>query len=284
MRVLIDGELVSDAEATISVFDWGVVRGFGCFEVVRSYDGKAFRVEQHLDRMEQSAKALSIPLPDRSDLADWIRTQAATGGDCLVRSYTTAGSPDPLFSTPGRTVVMWEPLPAMPDTLRLAPRAAPWHAAGAPSELSTAKTLSYAPNMAATRAAEVEGFDEALLLSRDETVLEGPTFSVGWFDDGVLQIPSLDLMVLASITRQAAIEVAAALGIEVTETHARLDQVLEADEVFALSTVKQVAPVVAIGSREFDPGPMTAALAEGFSALVATELAAEEAPKRPQTS
>ena len=272
MRVLIDGELVSDAEATISVFDWGVIRGFGCFEVVRSYDGQAFRVDQHLDRMEHSAQALAIPLPDRSDLAEWIRTQAAAGGDCLVRSYTTAGSPDSLFTTPGRTVVMWELLPDLPDALRLAPKPAPWHAAGAASELSTAKTLSYAPNMAATRAAASDGFDEALLLTRQDVVLEGPTFSVGWFKEGVLELPSLDLLVLPSITRQAAIEVAAGLEIDVVEKHATLDEVLEADEVCALSTVKQVIPVVGIGSNQLNSGPMTAALAEGFSALVAAEL------------
>ncbi|MCP5118607.1 MAG: hypothetical protein GY953_47955, partial [bacterium] len=135
MRVLIDGELVSDTEATISVFDWGIIRGFGCFEVIRSYEGNAFRVERHLDRMENSAQALGIPLPDRSALADWIRTQAKAGGDCLVRAYTTAGSPDSLFETPGRTVVMWEELPDVPDALRVAVKLAPWHAAGAPSEL-----------------------------------------------------------------------------------------------------------------------------------------------------
>lgn len=274
MRVLIDGELVSDAEATISVFDWGIVRGFGCFEVIRSYGGKPFRSAAHVDRMEASAAALGIDLPPREDLMSWVAAQAEAGGDCLVRAYTTAGSRDSLYQTEPRTVVMWEELPHVPDALRLAVRSAPWHSAGAASELSGAKTLSYAPNMAATQAAEEAGFHEALLVSRENWVLEGPTFSVGWFRDGVLGLPALDLLVLASITRQATVEVAAGLGLEVTESRASVEEVADADEVFAMSTVKEIVPVVAIGEHEFSPGSLTDSIAAEYSRLVAEELAA----------
>lgn len=272
MRVLIDGELVADAEATISVFDWGVVRGFGCFEVIRSYGGKPFRSGAHIDRMAVSAAALGIDLPPRQDLMSWVAAQAEAGGDCLVRAYTTAGSRDSLYSSRSRTVVMWEELPHVPDELRLAVRPAPWHPAGSASELSGAKTLSYAPNMAATQAAEEAGFHEALLVSRENWVLEGPTFSVGWFRDGVLGLPALDLLVLASITRQATVEVAAELGLDVEESRATVDEVIAADEVFAMSTVKEIVSVVAIGESELSPGPLTGNIAGGYSRLVAEEL------------
>ncbi len=272
MRVLIDGVPQRQEEAAISVFDWGVVRGFGCFEVIRSYGGRPFRVSAHLDRMETSASALGLDMPVRADLEAWIDGQAAEGGDCLVRCYLTAGSRDTLFTSPARTVVFWEEPPQLPDVLSLLPLAAPWHAAGAFSELTRAKTLSYAPNMAATIAAQEAGFDDALLLARDETVLEGPTFSICWFRGGVLETPTLELGVLPSITRAVVLEAAGRLGIGVREGTYHLAHLLSSDEVAAMSTVKEFAPVGRLGTAEFVPGPMTKKLGGTVQQIISEEL------------
>ncbi len=275
MRVLIDGVPIEDDQATIPVFDWAVQRGFGCFELVRSYGGIPFRVKGHVARLGSSLEIMHLPAPDLDDVEDWIRAMAAEGGDCYIRCLVTAGSRDPMFPSESRTIVIREQAPDVPDHFRLLPLPAPWVAAGESSELTGAKTLSYAPNMAAMLAAQREGYDDALLLSRDGWVLEGPTFSAAWVIGGAMEVPSLDLGLLASITRVAAIEVADRLGIEVREGRYPLDRMLAADEVLALSTVKEVTSVVKVGDAEFAPGPVTAKLAAAFADLVRTELAAE---------
>ena len=91
MRVLIDGLPADPATASVSVFDWGVVRGDGCFEALRSYDGVAFAVDSHLDRLWNSASVLGMDatLPERDLLASWIADIAAQGGDCVVRVIAT---------------------------------------------------------------------------------------------------------------------------------------------------------------------------------------------------
>jgi branched-subunit amino acid aminotransferase/4-amino-4-deoxychorismate lyase len=269
MRVLIDGVAVPEDEAFVSVFDWGIVRGYGVFEVVRSYGGRVFGLDPHLDRMEVSAELLGIGLPPRSDLRRWIASQAEIGGDCLVRTYVTAGSRDELFDSPQRTVVFWEPVPQVPATgYRVLPLAAPWAPGGDHSELTGAKTLSYANNMRATEEARGRGFHDALLLSRDGVVIEGPTFTVAWFRDGVLETPALDLGILASITRSAAVEAAGRLGIEVAEGRYPLERITAADEAVAMSTVKEVLPIVAVGQVELPAGPLSRRLADTFHGLV----------------
>lgn len=272
MRVLIDGKPTADSDATISVFDWGLQRGYGAFELLRSYGGKAFRAREHVARLQRSLEIMRLIGPDMADVEEWVHRQAAAGGDCFVRVLVTAGSRDPLHESPSRTIVLWEQPPEAPEQYRLLPLPGPWHAGGVPSELTGAKTLSYAPNMAAMLEAHAQGFDDALLLARDGTVLEGPTFTAAWVTGGVLEVPGLDLGILASITREAAIEVAADLGIPVAEGAYPLERLLAADEVIALSTVREVAPVVAVGDAEFAPGPVTAKLAAGFADLVRREI------------
>jgi branched-subunit amino acid aminotransferase/4-amino-4-deoxychorismate lyase len=103
-------------------------------------------------------------------------------------------------------------------------------------------------------------------------VLEGPTFSVGWISNGVLFTPGLDLGILESITRCTAIEVAERVGIEVREGVYDIGMVNAADEVMAMSTVREIKGISHIDDRLFQPGPGTAALQEGFRAMVAEEV------------
>jgi branched-chain amino acid aminotransferase len=143
--------------------------------------------------------------------------------------------------------------------------AAPWHPAGRRWQLAGVKTISYAPNLAASRQAGVAGFDDALLISDDAIVLEGPTFSVGWIQGGTIYTPSLELGILASITRRVVMEVT-----EVKETVADLDVVVDADEVFVMSTLKEVTPVTALGDRAFAVGSRTRELRQRVKLVVET--------------
>ncbi|MFQ5947276.1 MAG: aminotransferase class IV [Acidimicrobiia bacterium] len=271
MRVLIDGIAVPEGEAGVSALDWGLQRGFGAFEVIRAYGGRPFRVGPHLGRLQRSLAALEIPMPDRDRLEEWVAQVAASGGDCQVRVMVTGGGRDPLLDVPSRTVVLWEPVPEFPQPFRLLPMAAPWHPAGIPWALSGVKWLSYAANMASTDAAKRAGFDDALLLSSDGLVLEGPTFTVAWISGGTIETPSLELGLLASITRDVLMECAARLEIPSAHGVFPLERLLTADEVLALSTVKEVTPVGAVGDTTFDPGPITAKLGGVFHDIVVEE-------------
>ncbi|GMQ85184.1 MAG: branched-chain-amino-acid transaminase [Acidimicrobiia bacterium] len=271
-RVLIDGESFDAESAAISVLDVGFQRGYGCFEAVRAYDGRLFRLDAHLARLEQSAAKLHLPVPDRTELVTWCTTVAEAAGDSVIRTLVSGGTDPRNLGTNSRTIVIAEAVPPQPSMLSLQSRIAPWHSDGDWFELTGAKALSYGFNLAASVEARSAGYDDALLIGRSGNVLEGPTFSVAWITDGTFHTPSLEMGILESITRRASIEVAQRVGVPVVEGVYGLDDVFKAAEVVALSTVKEVHPVGRIDDRQFVPGQVTAALAAGFSALVAEEL------------
>lgn len=268
MRVLIDGIPFDPKEASISVFDHGLLRGDGCFEALRSYSGTAFALNEHLDRLHNSARLLGIELPPRSWMESWIAEVAADGGDCTVRIVATRGGVEQ--PVPSRVIVLSEPIPALPESFAVMPLSAPWHPDGGPSELTGAKTISYAQNMAARRAAQSAGFDDALLVGTSGRILEGPTFCVAWVVDSVVETPSLDLGVLASITRQMTLQQAAEAGIQVREGHFEFPRIEDAQEVMAMSTVREIRPIVRVGGSQFEPGPITRELGERYRRLVAS--------------
>ena len=268
--VLINGEAVDAASASISVFDIGFQRGYGCFEAMRSYGGSPFRIDQHLERLAASAANLRIDIGPIDRVKRWC-LRVAEPGDGVVRVFVTGGTDMNHPGTNNSIIVFLEPLPPMPEVFSLDLIEAPWHADGRSSELSGAKTLSYGPYLAATITARSRGFDDAALTGAGGAVLEGPTFSLGWVKDGRIFTPSLDSNILASVTRAAVLEVAEQLGIEVVEGSFVVNELLDADEVFALSTIRQVASVVRIASSTFEPGPITALLRREFLELVKAE-------------
>lgn len=270
--VLMDGEQVAANDASISIFDIALLRGFGCFESLRSYGGVAFRQRQHLDRLGRSAAALGISLPSREQMDGWVADRAGVG-DCTVRVVVTGGTDEHGTGEGSRFIVFAEPLPFVSDTVTLLPVEAPWHPDGALSELTGAKTLSYGPNVAARFHAKTEGFGDALLVGRSGNVLEGPTNTVAWIKDGVFETPELGLGILESVTRQAVLDVALRIGIPVSEGAFPLQRMIEADEVVALSTLREVQPVVRIGDVDKEVGPITRQLMAGLDDLIAEETA-----------
>ena len=259
-----------ESEGRIAVTDSSVLRGDGCFEVLRAYDGSAFAIEGHLDRLERSAYKLEIPLPLRSDIATWVKSAAQIEPNGAVRVVVTRGSSIPGEQSAPLVIVFAHRWDRGGETLSLGPVSAPWHSAGEDWELSGAKVLSYAPNLAATRSARHSGFDEAMLVTPDDVILEGPTFAVAWVRDGVLETPSLDLGILDSITRSHVLDLAAVAGIETREGEYTMDRLESADEVMALSTIREVQSVSSVGSLRFTRTEVTSRLSEAFAQLVAS--------------
>ena len=233
--LMIDGRL-SDPTDRIALDD-GFVRGDGIFEGMRAYGRRVRTAAAHLDRLQLSADGVGIAL-DRPQLENELEAFAAATveADCAIRFMVSRG---------GQRVWREEPLPPASAGLRLLPvehRVTPL--------LIGAKTLSYAANMQAQRAARAAGCDEALLIRADDrVVLEGPTSAFCWIEGDRLVFPPLDIGVLDSITRRLAVE---ALPSETRA--AAVDDLAAADGALLMSTVMEAQPVAEIaGVATYDP-------------------------------
>jgi branched-chain amino acid aminotransferase len=255
----IDGEIRPAEELTIPVTDEGLLRGDGVFEVIRVYDGTAFALVDHLDRLERSGANLRLPTVFRAELESEIpELLAARGGsdyDGSLRIVVTRG---------GRRILLTEPALAKPSGIRLA------IVTYAPTRvLDGIKSLSYGANMLCTRLAEERGFDEALLVTPHGRVLEAPTSSLFWVDsDGALCTPPLDEHILASITRDRLVRL-----LEVEERVCPLETLNAASECFLASTIREVQSIGAVEDVQFEEGPRTREAAEVFRSHVEAELA-----------
>jgi 4-amino-4-deoxychorismate lyase len=245
-------------EPVLFVDDEGVLRGRAVFETLRVYGGVPFKLDQHLDRLAASAERLRLPSPPHNELAaaatDVIA--AAKHPDATLRFLWTAGREN--GGAPAGFALV-STLPAGLDALRergLRLVVVRW----SPTALAGAKSTSYAANMAAQDEAVRAGADDALLVAPDDTVLEAPTSNV-WFREGNrLLTPSLDLPILAGVTRATLIELAPGLGYEVEEGVFPLTRLLASEELFVSSSVREVMPVIAVDGAETPRGPAAAAL------------------------
>jgi 4-amino-4-deoxychorismate lyase len=237
--------------------DEGVLRGRSVFETLRVYGGMPFMLDAHLDRLAASAQRLRLPVPPGDAFREAAFEAIAEGGqpDATLRFLWTAG---PEGGEPTGLALV-STLPPDLDALRergLRVAVVRW-AAGA---LAGAKSTSYAENIAAQAEAAEHGADDALLVAADGTVLEAPTSNVWFREDGRLLTPTLALPLLAGVTRAAICRLAPQAGYEVEEGVFGLDRLLAADEVFLSSSVREIAPVVAVDGREIPRGPAAEAL------------------------
>lgn len=240
--------------ARLAVTDDGVARGDGAFETIGVWDGVAFRLDDHLARLAESLRAVALPEVDLELLArEAASLLDAVDGDGALRIYVTAS---------GTRLLTLSPPPQRADARALDPQPAPWIRPLGTYGPAGAKTMSYLPNMAATRRAVGNGADDALLVSLEGWVLEGPTFAVLWGADGQLSAAPLSLGIVDSISRRTVIELAAAAGIDVVAEPRPLDHLLAADEVMICSTVRPLLPIARVGERTYDgPTPLRDRLA-----------------------
>jgi branched-chain amino acid aminotransferase len=253
----VDGRIGPTAEATVPMKDDGLYRGDGAFEVIRIYGGRLFALGDHLDRLQRSGAAIQLEF-DRPALETEIEALLAEfgDGDGQLRLIVTRG---------GRRIAATEPLPPHGETLKLAT------VTYSPSViLNGVKSLSYAANMQATRLAQAQGADEAVLVQPDGTVLEPPTSAIFWVSpQGSLRTPSLDAGVLESITRDRLIK-----ALEVEEGIWPVADLRAAGEAFLASTTREIQAVAAIDGIDLAaaPGPRTREAQESFAATLGKEL------------
>jgi branched-chain amino acid aminotransferase len=253
----VDGRVSPTAEATVPLKDDGLYRGDGAFEVIRLYDGVPFALGDHLDRLARSSAAIQLEF-DRSALERDIEALLAELGDAdgQLRLIVTRG---------GRRLAMTEPIPPHAESVRVAT------VTYCPSViLNGVKSLSYAANMQATRLAQAQGADEAVLVQPDGVVLEPPTSSIFWVSpQGALRTPALDNGVLESITRDRLVK---ALHVEAGAWP--VADLRAAHEAFLASTTREIQSVSAIDGAKLPsaPGPRTREAQEAFAATLGKEL------------
>jgi 4-amino-4-deoxychorismate lyase len=222
------------------------------------YQGVAFRLDAHVDRLARSAARVRLPDPDREEcvlLADGV-IKAAGVSDLALRFFWTGMT---LVATAAAIDPALEELRA--SGLRLA--VVRWST----GVLAAAKSTSYAENMAAQDAAAERGADDALLVAHDGTVLEAPTANV-WFREGSrLLTPTLSLPILAGVTRAVVLELAPAAGYAVEEGSFPLERLTAADEVFLTSSIREVMPVALVDGKAFDLGPAAQTLQRALRSM-----------------
>ena len=235
--------VVDPREPVFAADDDALLRGRAIFETARVYAGRPFLLDRHLARFGRSAERVGLPGPDAREcerLAQLV-IGASPEKDLALRLYWTGRA---LVATaaeidPGLEAQRERGLRLVTVT---------W-STGA---LASAKSTSYAENMVAQDGAVAAGADDALLVSSDGTVLEAPTANVFWREGDTLFAPSLDLPILAGVTRGLLLEIAKQ---ETLEGVFPLGRLLEADEVFLCASVREVMPVASVDGRAFGIGP-----------------------------
>jgi len=271
--------LVDGDRPALDPLDLALVRGEAVFETVRVHRGRPFRLGAHLDRLAASASALDLVLPEGlDDLAG--RAVAASGErDAMLRLICTRGPEE--APVPAAFAICSELPPAYEQERRrglklvlLTMACDPLVRAASPWLLPGVKSTSYAVNMAAQRAARARGADDAVFVGLGGELLEAPTANLWWRSGDTLSTPSLQLGILAGITRAALGEVAPGLGLRVLEGVFTAEDLLAADEAFLSSSAREVMPVVEVdGAAVGDgvPGPAAGDLQAGLRRLAVAE-------------
>jgi branched-chain amino acid aminotransferase len=283
-KVYINGKLFDKSEAKVSVFDHGLLYGDGVFEGIRAYSGRVFRLQQHVDRLYESAKGihLEIPIP-REAMADAIRQTLASNNllDAYIRVVITRGAGslglDPRKTTDPQVIVITDKIALYPPELyehglKIITAATTRNHPNAVNP--RIKSLNYLNNILGKIEATQAGCLEALMLNHKGELAECTGDNVFVVQHGQIHTPSADSGILEGITRAAVIELARAAGYTVIErTMDRLD-VFKAEECFLTGTAAELIPVVECDGRVIGngrPGPITRELRERFHALVREE-------------
>lgn len=280
LKIYINGTLFDKEDAKISVYDHGLLYGDGVFEGLRSYSGKVFRLEEHLDRLYDSAKAIWLEIPmAKVDLAKAVNETLAVNGieDGYIRLIVTRGGGslglDPTRTSDPQVIIITDYISLYPkeyyengleivsvSTIR-----------NHPAALSPrVKSLNYLNNILAKIEGLQAGCVEALMLNHKGEIAECTGDNIFLVSKGEVRTPPIDAGILEGITRDAVIELARAAGMTVREIPLTKHDVYIADECFLTGSAAEVIPVVKVDSRPIGdgkPGAITQKLIESFHEL-----------------
>lgn len=280
MLIYLDGEFLPKAEAKVSVFDHGLLYGDGVFEGIRSYNGRVFKLDEHLDRLYDSAKSimLQIPIPIETmqeKVLETLRLNHLT--EAYIRLLVTRGVGD-LGLDPDKC-----PKPSIiiiADKITLYPPK--YYEQGL--EIVTAsvrrnyaeainpriKSLNYLNNILAKIEGKQAGAEEVLMLNAEGYVVECSGDNIFWVKNEVLVTPPVHIGILEGVTRNSVIDLAREARIQVEERVFTRHDLYIADEIFLTGTAAEVIPVVKVDQRvigDGQPGKVTEKLIAAFRHL-----------------
>jgi len=279
-QVYINGKLIHAEQATVSVFDHGLLYGDGVFEGLRSYEGKVFRLEKHVRRLAESAQAIHLDIPlSQEEMCQAINETVAANGiaDGYIRALVTRGvgtlGLDPNRCSNPQVIIIADAIALYPDELYekgleiVTASVIRNHPAALNPRI---KSLNYLNNILAKLEGLQAGCIETLMLNHQGEVAECTGDNIFLVRNGALLTPPLDAGILGGITREAVIELARSVGIEVQEITLTKRDVYDADECFLTGTAAEVIPVVKVDQHTIGtgkPGPVTLDLKERFHEL-----------------
>ena len=284
MKIYIDGQLLDEKDAKISVFDHGLLYGDGVFEGIRIYSGRVFRLTEHLKRLYACARAISLNIPITFEEMEraTVETVAANGlRDGYIRLVVTRGV-GTLGLDPNRC-----PKPSViiiAAGIKLYPQEAYDHGLKlitcatrrpAPAALSPqVKSLNYLNNVMAKIECLQAGCDEGIMLNEQGYVAECTGDNVFIIKNGEVYTPTISSGALDGITRRAVMELLNKMGIPCHEVMMTRFDVYTADECFLTGTAAEALPAVMLDTRPIGsgkPGPTTLKIIEAFKVLANSE-------------
>ena len=280
MKIYIDGKYYDERNARISVFDHGLLYGDGIFEGIRAYNGRVFKLKEHIDRLFYSAKSilLTLPMAHADIMAAIVETCRRNRiRDGYIRLVVTRG-PGTLGLNPNRckhpsVIIIAGKIQLYPEELYqrgmdiiTVPTTRNLHSALNPA----IKSLNYLNNILAKIEANNAGCEEAIMLNAEGFVAECTGDNIFIVKEGHLLTPPLSAGALYGITRRVVMELAAESGLKVSEPNLTRYDLFNADECFLTGTGAEVVPVVKIDGRVIGtgkPGPVTKDLVAQYHAL-----------------
>lgn len=279
-KVYINGRIYDKADAKISVYDHGLLYGDGVFEGIRVYNGKIFRLREHIDRLYDGARSIALEIPiSREQMADAMQSTVAANGqkEAYIRALVTRGigslGLDPRKCTDPHIIVIVDEIALYPRELcdgglDLCTVATIRNHPGALNP--RVKSLNYLNSILAKLEAIRAGCLECVMLNHLGQVCEGSGDNIFLVRRGELYTPSPDAGILEGITRGVVMELAREARIPVHQTCLQRHDLYTADEIFLTGTAAEVIPAVKVDGRVVGngkPGPMTLRLREAFQRL-----------------
>jgi branched-chain amino acid aminotransferase len=277
LKIWLDGKLVDEADAKISVFDHGLLYGDGVFEGIRVYDGRVFELEAHLRRLYESAKVIRLEVPmNKSELVGAIKKTVEANGivDGYIRLVVTRGAGtlglNPFQCTDSSLIIIADKIQLYPEELYetgmkiVSATTVRNHPLAIPPQV---KSLNYLNNIIAKIEALDNDVPEAVMYNHEGYVAEATGDNVFIVRDGVIYTPPVEAGALEGITRNLVIRLARGENLEVVEKNLTRCDLYICDEFFLTGTAAEVIGIVEIDGRmigEGKPGPITKRLRENF--------------------
>ena len=263
MKIYLDGKFVNKEDAKISVYDHGLLYGDGVFEGIRAYSGVVFKLNEHIDRLYDSANSLQLNIPiSKEEMCEIVKNTLIENNleDAYIRLVVTRGvgdlgldprkCPNPTIfciAEPMNPLLGEEGIKVITSSIRRLPV----------DVLNPAvKSLNYLNSILAKIQANYANCNEALLLDSEGYVAEGTGDNIFVIKNGIIKTPPISSSVLKGITRDTVVELAKNLGYNVVEEKLTLHDIYVADEFFITGTAVELAHVVEVDGRIINNGKM----------------------------